>query len=86
MALKMFTIFVGSLSRRTSKSALWESFCEYGKVVDVYILRLSMNPYRTKTFVFVRYKTEAEMLRAIEHGNNRRVDGWFIKVKKASYG
>ena len=26
------------------------------------------------------------MLRAIEHGNNRKVDGWFIRVKKASYG
>ena len=82
----MYTVFVGNLSQKVFKSALWEMFCEYDKVVDVYIPHLSMKPFRVKTYAFVRYKKKAKMLRAIEHGNNRRVDGWFIKVKKASYG
>ena len=38
------------------------------------------------TFAFVRYKNEYELRKAIGFGNNRRIDGCLIKVKKASYG
>ena len=70
-----------------SRGALWEAFSTYGKVIDVFI---SFQNRRTKnraaTFAFVRYKNEYELSKAIEFGNNRRIDGRHIKVKKASYG
>ncbi|XVE85326.1 hypothetical protein DITRI_Ditri17bG0082700 [Diplodiscus trichospermus] len=55
--------------------------------MDVYILS-SVKGDREKetTFAFVRYKFEAEMKRAIECGNNRKIDGWHIAVKETSYG
>ena len=34
----LFTVFVDNLSHRVPKGALWEVFCEYGNMVDVYIL------------------------------------------------
>ena len=77
---------MGNLSKRVSRKALWEAFLEYGQVVDVYTPRVSNRPAKGFTFAFVRYKLEFEMWKAIENGNNRRVDGRFIRVKKASYG
>ncbi|EOY05344.1 Uncharacterized protein TCM_020363 [Theobroma cacao] len=38
------------------------------------------------TFAFVRYKEINEMEKAINYGNGRRLDGFFITVKKADYG
>ena len=36
----LHSAFVDNLSLRVSKGALWDAFCEYGRVVDVYIHRL----------------------------------------------
>ena len=51
---------------------------------------ISFQNRRTKNiaaiFAFVRYKNEYELRKAIGFGNNRRIDGCLIKVKKASYG
>ncbi|XVE63687.1 hypothetical protein DITRI_Ditri07aG0039900 [Diplodiscus trichospermus] len=83
----LFSIFVDSLSRRVSKVALWEAFNNYGRVMDVYIHSfVKGNREKETTFAFVRYKFEAEMIRVIEGGNNRGIDGWHIIVKEASYG
>ena len=82
----LFTIFIGNLSNIVSRRALWDAFLEYGKVMDIYIPRGNNIPFKGSTFAFVRYKLEFEMVKAIEHGNYRRIDGWNIKVKKASYG
>ncbi|XVE52249.1 hypothetical protein DITRI_Ditri02bG0108000 [Diplodiscus trichospermus] len=82
----LFSIFVDRLSRRVSIEALWKAFGEYGKVMDVFIpFHDSGNRERNTTFAFVRYKQKSEMLKAIEEGNMRRIDGWFIRVKEASY-
>ena len=82
----LFTIFVGNLSYRVPRRALWEAFLSYGRVMDVYIPRDRKHPSNASTFAFVRYKRESEMIKAIEYGNGRLVDGWSIKVKKATYG
>ena len=71
---------------RVSRRTLWEAFLSYGKVMDVFIHRTNNQSVKASTFAFVRYKKEAEMLEAIDQGNGRRVDGWLIRVKKASYG
>ena len=55
-------------------------------MVDVYIPRGRKSSNKDTAFAFVRYKFESESLKAIEKGNNRRIDGWYIRVKKASYG
>ena len=58
---RLFTIFMGNLSKRVSRRALWEAISEYGKVVDVYIPRANNRPAKGYTFAFVRYKLEFEM-------------------------
>ncbi|XVE89961.1 hypothetical protein DITRI_Ditri20bG0038400 [Diplodiscus trichospermus] len=83
----LFTIFIVNLSRRVPKRALWETFSEYGKVVDIYISSsFKSNRDRDTTFAFVRYKFRSEMVKAILNGNNRRIEGWCIRVKEATYG
>ncbi|XVE71010.1 hypothetical protein DITRI_Ditri10aG0115500 [Diplodiscus trichospermus] len=37
-------------------------------------------------FAFVRFKYKSEMMKAIEMDNNRRIEGWCIRVKEAAYG
>ena len=81
----LFTVFMDNLSNRVSKSALWEAFLEYGKVVDIYIPRHKNNSPKANSFPFVKYKLEAELKKAIENGNNRRVNGRHISVKKAAF-
>ncbi|XVE67271.1 hypothetical protein DITRI_Ditri08aG0147200 [Diplodiscus trichospermus] len=72
----LFTIFVNNLSCRLSKGALWEAFNAYGRVRDVYIHYSAKGDRGKKTtFAFVRYKFKSEMFKAIEVGNNRRIDG-----------
>ncbi|XVF78458.1 hypothetical protein PTKIN_Ptkin14bG0135200 [Pterospermum kingtungense] len=80
-------VFVDNLSHRVSKEALWEAFDAYGRVVDVYIGTMN-NPrrYKSTTFAFVRFKTFAEMQKAVQEGNNTLIDGWYIRVKRASFG
>ena len=82
----LFTIFVGNLSNRVSRGSLWEAFLSYGKVMDVFIHQTSRRSNKESTFAFVRYRKESEMIKAIEQGHGRKVDGWFIRVNKASYG
>ncbi|XVE66642.1 hypothetical protein DITRI_Ditri08aG0094700 [Diplodiscus trichospermus] len=79
----LFTIFINNLSRRIAKRALWEAFSQYGRVVDVFINFQSRKSY---TYAFVRYRLELEGRRAIAEGNNRRIDGCIISVKKTSFG
>ncbi|XVE72809.1 hypothetical protein DITRI_Ditri11bG0068500 [Diplodiscus trichospermus] len=79
----MFSVLVDNLSVRVPKSALWEVFNVYGTVVDVYINSpKSWRLRRGITFTFIRYRTSSKMQR----GNNKLIDGWQIRVKKASYG
>ncbi|XVF31576.1 hypothetical protein REPUB_Repub17cG0002600 [Reevesia pubescens] len=81
------SVFVANLSKRVSKEALWEAFGMYGRVLDVYISRFDKEgKIRNVTFAFVRYKFDNEAEKVIEEGNNRKIDGRFIKVQKAEKG
>ncbi|XVE88157.1 hypothetical protein DITRI_Ditri19aG0045700 [Diplodiscus trichospermus] len=83
----LFSVFVGNLSYRVSKSALKDVFDLYGIVRDVFIgAHRSWRCHKGITFVLVRYRTLAEMQRVIREGNNRHIDGWNIRVKEASFG
>ncbi|XVE85396.1 hypothetical protein DITRI_Ditri17bG0087700 [Diplodiscus trichospermus] len=82
----LFTVCVDNLSVKVPKSALWEVFDVYGTVMDVYIgSPKSWHRHRGTTFALVRYRTLFEMQRAVKSGNNRFIDGWQIRVKKASF-
>ncbi|XWS27533.1 hypothetical protein CRYUN_Cryun26dG0123600 [Craigia yunnanensis] len=83
----LYLVFVDNLSHRISRNTLWEAFCAYGRVVDVYIsFKNRGSKDKAVTFAFFRYKYESELRKVIEAGNNKRIDGRFIKVKKATYG
>ncbi|XVE68919.1 hypothetical protein DITRI_Ditri09bG0108400 [Diplodiscus trichospermus] len=82
----MFFVYVGNLSNRVSKGAIWEAFSEYGRVMDVYIPSSFRGNWGKDTiFGFVRYKFRSEMVNAIIVGNNRKIDGRFIRANEASY-
>ncbi|KAL4313034.1 hypothetical protein GQ457_01G003880 [Hibiscus cannabinus] len=75
------SVFVNFVSKRIHRSTLLEAFSIYGKVIDVYIAY--NNPRRTKnshTFAFIRFSSWEEARKAVELGNNRRIDGFYIKV------
>ncbi|XVF18650.1 hypothetical protein REPUB_Repub11eG0041000 [Reevesia pubescens] len=65
---------------------LWEAFGSYEKVMDVYLSSVVRSGQaRSVNFAFVRYKLRDEMTKAILEGNDRKMDGRFIKVKEALY-
>ncbi|KAL4387432.1 hypothetical protein GQ457_09G028790 [Hibiscus cannabinus] len=75
------SVFVDFISKRIHRATLKEAFSGYGKVIDTYIAY--NNPgrlNRSYTFAFVRFSNREEALRAVEFGNNRRMDGFTIKV------
>ncbi|XVF04629.1 hypothetical protein REPUB_Repub05bG0100800 [Reevesia pubescens] len=82
---RLFIVFVDNLSFRVTKSALWETFNTYGKVYDLYIpVNGSFRKGMATNFTFIRCFYEDEMWKAIEGGNNRKIDGRFITVRKAT--
>ncbi|XVF60057.1 hypothetical protein PTKIN_Ptkin08bG0012300 [Pterospermum kingtungense] len=76
------TVFINNLSRRVSKSTLWEAFNQYGVVMDVFISFRSSKPL---TFAFMRYIWESECHRAVVNGNQRIIDGRIISIRRARY-
>ncbi|KAK8611390.1 hypothetical protein V6N13_131442 [Hibiscus sabdariffa] len=75
------SVFVDFISKRIHRATLREAFAGYGKVVDTYIAY--NNPGRQKrryTFAFIRFSNREEALKAVELSNNRRMDGFTIKV------
>ncbi|KAK8492259.1 hypothetical protein V6N12_073318 [Hibiscus sabdariffa] len=74
-------VFVDCVSKRIHRLSLKEAFSAYGEVLDVYIVY--NNPSRINkrcTFAFVRYPSYEEALKAVELANNRRMDGFNVKV------
>lgn len=82
----LHTVFISHLSKRVSWDSLKRIFDQYGKVLDVFIPNLNSGRFRFSAYAFVRYKFAHEMNRAIELGNNLRIDGLIIGVKKAIFG
>ncbi|KAL4342161.1 hypothetical protein GQ457_08G032390 [Hibiscus cannabinus] len=75
------SVFVNFVSKRIHPSTLKEAFREYGKVVDVYIAYKNVRRAGMRsTFAFVRFSTMDEALIAVSKANNRRMDGFRIKV------
>ncbi|KAL4379654.1 hypothetical protein GQ457_02G016420 [Hibiscus cannabinus] len=75
------SVFVDFISKMIHRATLKEAFSGYGKVIDTYIAY--NNPgrlNRSYTFAFVRFSNREEALREVEFGNNRRMDGFTIKV------
>ncbi|KAK9015746.1 hypothetical protein V6N11_006840 [Hibiscus sabdariffa] len=74
-------IFVDFVSKRIHPTALEEAFEEYGRVLDVYVAYNNLRRLKKNyTFAFVRFCSLEEALKAVELANNRRMDGFFIKV------
>ncbi|XVE50525.1 hypothetical protein DITRI_Ditri01bG0169400 [Diplodiscus trichospermus] len=54
--------------------------------MDIFIPTTANGRRKNTIFAFVRYKTEAEIWKAVKAGNNRRIDGWNMIVKRAIFG
>ncbi|XVE68439.1 hypothetical protein DITRI_Ditri09bG0068900 [Diplodiscus trichospermus] len=84
----LFSIFVNNMSHRVLKGALCEDFSVYGRVMDIYIHSATKsNKGNEIMFAFVKYRFKSKMMKMIEAGNNKRIDGWsiIIIVKEAFY-
>ncbi|KAK8481526.1 hypothetical protein V6N11_052348 [Hibiscus sabdariffa] len=78
------SILVDRISKRIHRTTLWNDFSTYGKVVDVYIAYGNRKRLHQKhTFAFVRFDSKTSMLNAIEAGNRRKIDGFYISVSEA---
>ncbi|GMI95276.1 hypothetical protein HRI_003196900 [Hibiscus trionum] len=76
-----YAVFVTNVSKRIRPNALREAFSVYGKVLRVFIAY--HNQKRSKalsTFAFVNFSDKKEAMKAVSLGNNRRLDGFVIKV------
>lgn len=71
-----FSLLVSSLPKRISKPELEAMFCRVGRVVDSFI-PIDMASGKTRGFVFVRFRFEAEARRAIELTTGR---SWGVKI------
>ncbi|KAL4367675.1 hypothetical protein GQ457_05G016460 [Hibiscus cannabinus] len=74
-------VFINYVSKRIQPSTLRKAFQEYGNVTDVYIAYY--NPRRIRfesTFAFVRFSSVFEAMNAVELENNRKMDGFYIRV------
>ncbi|KAK8561409.1 hypothetical protein V6N12_048481 [Hibiscus sabdariffa] len=75
------SVFVNFVSKRIHKATLRDAFSEYGKVIGTYIAYHNVKRIKNKhTFAFVRFASRDDTERAVERGNNRRMDGFYIKV------
>ncbi|KAK9044035.1 hypothetical protein V6N11_072357 [Hibiscus sabdariffa] len=75
------SIFINYVSKRIHPSSLKAAFEEYGVVRDVYIAYHSPKRFNMKsTFAFVRFSNIWEVLSAVDLANNRKMDGFTIKV------
>ncbi|GMJ08075.1 hypothetical protein HRI_004476700 [Hibiscus trionum] len=76
-----FAVFVNHVSKRIHPTSLREDFSEYGKVQSVFIAYHNHKRLKSpSTFAFVRFAKKEEALKAVNHGNNRQMDGFVIKV------
>ncbi|KAK8517640.1 hypothetical protein V6N12_016482 [Hibiscus sabdariffa] len=75
------SIFVNFVSNRIHRATLRNAFLEYGKVIGTYIAYHNVKRIKSKhTFAFVRFASRDDAERAVERGNNKRMDGFYIKV------
>ncbi|KAK9006318.1 hypothetical protein V6N11_035360 [Hibiscus sabdariffa] len=80
------TIFVDKVSKRIHKVTVWEAFSVYGEIKDVYIAYWNRKRRLQKfTFVFIRFASRSDMLKAIKEGKGRKMDGFYILVNEARY-
>ncbi|OMP04204.1 hypothetical protein COLO4_09857 [Corchorus olitorius] len=79
--LSLHSVCVSNLSYKVSRKELWDSFNEFGVVVDVIL-----PPKRNRSasgIAFVRYRYEEELRSAISRGNGRNLYGRLLLVRKA---
>ncbi|KAK8661203.1 hypothetical protein V6N13_052101 [Hibiscus sabdariffa] len=82
----VFTVFVDRVSKCIHRAALWEAFSDYGKISDVYIAYWNRKRRLMKhTFAFIRFFSKEDIQKAINGGNGRRMDGFFILDKEARF-
>ncbi|XP_039054991.1 serine/arginine-rich splicing factor SC35-like [Hibiscus syriacus] len=81
-----WTVFVGNLSKRVTRSELREIFNHYGRIVRVFIPSFMVKTnYKSSTFAFVQYAVEEGCRRAVMNVNGTLIDGKRVTVGVAKY-
>lgn len=75
----LHTIFVNKLNKNTKESDLREEFAQYGKVLNVKLVRDIITGY-SKRYAFIEYSNELECAKAIEGMNGQTFQGCQINV------
>ncbi|OMO62830.1 reverse transcriptase [Corchorus capsularis] len=80
--LSLHLVFVGNISEGITRKDLWDKFNDFGIVVDVF-----MPPRRkggSRSFAFIRYRFQDELIRAVQRGNGMKFGGMALVVPKAT--
>ncbi|KAK2640496.1 hypothetical protein Ddye_028291 [Dipteronia dyeriana] len=80
----LFSIFIDNLNPMVDLLGLWGNFKPFSNVRDVYLSTTSSSP-RIR-FVFIRFGSSEEAIKAAEKTNGMLVNGWPIVAKMASFG
>lgn len=67
----LYSIYAYNLSKRVTWSVIKGIFEEYGKVVDLYILKWRFQDQeKMSIFAFIRYREQHEMEKALQWGGH----------------
>jgi heterogeneous nuclear ribonucleoprotein A1/A3 len=75
-------IFIGGLSYSTNEDRLQEIFQEFGKIINLRIVRNNDEAGSSKGFGFITFSTDEEAEKALSL-DRTKLDGRFIGVKIA---
>ncbi|KAK8669846.1 hypothetical protein V6N13_104615 [Hibiscus sabdariffa] len=75
------SVFVNFVSKRIHRAIVRDVFSEYGNVIGTYMAYHNVKRTKSKhTFAFVRFASREDADKTVTRGNNRRMDGFYIKV------
>ena len=75
-------LYVGNLSKQTTKEELQQEFEKYGQVLQIKF-KINLFTKEPKGYAFVSMPNEAEAQKAIEKLNNKKLHGKEMLIKEA---
>ncbi|XP_058099886.1 serine/arginine-rich splicing factor SC35-like [Magnolia sinica] len=77
-----FSLFIRNITFDTSMEDLFQIFIKFGKVIDMYILKLP-GTLKLRGYGFARFRYEQEAKNATDVLNGKRIDGRIVEIRWA---
>ncbi|XP_004863478.1 RNA-binding motif protein, X-linked-like-2 [Heterocephalus glaber] len=76
-------LFIGGLSLETDEKGLEATFCKYGRIIEVLLMK-DRETSKSRGFAFVTFESPADAKAAVRDLNGKSLDGKAIKVAQAT--